>query len=184
MKSNIKIIIMVALLVLVVAGAVIGYSLFKDDVNNTTTQADTKTQKTVKITDFNFFDINNNEVKLSSFSGKPIVLNFWATWCPSCVSELPDFQSAYNTYKDDIQFIMLNLTDGDRETEKSVKDFISENKYTFPVYMDKKAEGRNAYGIYSIPQTMFIDKEGNIIYTYTGGITLHDLETYIKQISE
>ena len=184
MKSNIKIIIMVSMLVFVVAGAVAGYSLLKNNVDNTTVQADTSSQQTAKFTDFNFFDIDNNEVKLSSFSGKAIVLNFWATWCPPCAGELPEFQSAYNDYKDDVQFIMLNLTDGEKETEESVKDFIAENGYTFPVYMDKKAEGAKTYGIYTIPQTIFIDNQGNIIYTHTGAITLEQLESYIKQISE
>lgn len=182
MKSSIKIIIPVALLVIVLAGAFLAYNNYKEDAANNNTTVINE-EKTAKMTDFSFVDINNKEVKLSDFSGKGIVLNFWATWCPSCVSELPYFQSAYNNHKD-IQFIMLNLTDGEKETEESVKKFISDNEYTFPVFMDKMAQGSKTYGVYLIPQTLFIDKDGKIIYTHSGAISEHNLETYIKSISE
>ena len=181
MKNSIKIIILVAVLILVVSGAFIAYNVYNknaDIYEKTITQ----TQEYAKMSDFSFFDINNKEMKLSDFSGKAIVVNFWATWCPSCVSELGNFQNAYDSHKDDIQFVMLNITDGQRETEKSVKEFISENKYTFPVFMDKRLEGTKTYGTYTIPQTLFIDKDGNIIYTHTGAMTLHDLEANIKAI--
>ena len=183
MKSNIKIIILVAALVIVIAGAFIAYNIYKEDVGNSE-KSGFQTQTGTKMTDFAFFDMDNKEVKLSDFSGKAVVINFWATWCPACISELPIFQSTYNNHKDDVQFIMLNLTDGDRETEKNVKNYISENKFTFPVFMDKMAAGAKTYSVYSIPQTIFIDKEGNIIYTHIGAISLHDLENRIKQISD
>ena len=183
MKSNIKIIILVAVLVFVLAGAFITYNMYKENAD-IGTKISAQSEKTAKVSDFTFYDMNKKEVKLSDFSGKPVVINFWATWCPSCISELPFFQSAYETHKDDIQFIMLNLTDGERETQKSVEEYISENEYTFPVFMDIKGEGANTYGIYTIPQTMFIDKDSNIIYNHTGAMTLHDIETYIKQISD
>ncbi len=183
MKNNIKIIIMVAVLVVIIAGAFVTYNVYKENADNST-KVTNQSKENAKMSDFSFFDINNTEVKLSDFSGKPIVLNFWASWCPSCIGELPYFQSAYDTHKDNVQFIMLNLTDGERETAESVKSFITEKNYTFPVFLDKKAEGANTYGIYSIPQTLFIDNDGKIIYTHTGAISFQEIEKYIKEISD
>ena len=66
--------------------------------------------------DFTVYDLEGNEVHLTDFFGKPIIVNFWASWCGPCKMEMPDFDVAYNTYKDDIVFLMVNMTDGSRET--------------------------------------------------------------------
>lgn len=132
---------------------------------------------------FLVLDQDGNTVTLSQFIGKPIVINFWASWCPPCKAELPDFEKAYKEYGD-VVFLMVNLTDGSRETVDSAKDFISQNGYTFPVYFDTEFSASYAYSLSSIPVTCFIDEEGNLVTSRVGMIDYDTLVDGIKKITE
>ena len=132
--------------------------------------------------DFTALDREGNEVKLSDFFGKPIVLNFWASWCPPCKAELPDFETVFKKYEGKVTFLMVNLTDGQRETVEIAKSFVESQGYTFPVYFDTKYEASYNYGVSSIPQTYFIDAEGNLVAYATGMITGSQLEEGIGMI--
>ena len=112
---------------------------------------------------------NGREVELSDFYGKPIVVNFWATWCPPCKAELPDFQAAYEEYGDEVEFLMVAVLWG--EAQSDVTTFLSDNGYSFPVYYDVYGEGVNTYGIEGIPMSLFIDKNGELKYSYNYMIT-------------
>lgn len=142
-------------------------------------QTEDERAETDKAPDFTVFDADGNEVKLSDFFGKPIVLNFWASWCPPCKSEMPHFNEVYGDVKGDITFIMIDLVDGQRETLKDGQKFIEESGYSFPVYFDTEQQAAYTYGISSIPTTIFIDKDGKIVKGYTGAI---DKETLLSNI--
>lgn len=129
--------------------------------------------------DFEVTNESGEHVKLSSYFGKPIVVNFWATWCGPCQAELPDFMEAYQKYNENVEFLMVNLTDGETDTVESVKEFVSENSYDFPVYFDTEYSASNAYQVYSIPQTLFVDSNGNIQKLYIGMIDERVLESEI-----
>lgn len=86
--------------------------------------------------DFPVLDADGNTVRLSDMFGKPVVINFWATWCPPCKRELPDFDRLCREYGDRVVFMMVNLTDGRRDTVDGTKKFVSEKGYTFPVYFE------------------------------------------------
>ncbi len=130
--------------------------------------------------DFAVMDKDGNLVKLSDFLGKPIVLNFWATWCPPCKAELPDFDEAATAYGEDVVFLMVNLTDGSRDTVTSVKEFVSTNGYTFPVYFDTQYSAASAYQVFSIPTTYLINTEGVIVGSKVGMMSAAELEGWIQ----
>lgn len=130
--------------------------------------------------DFAVLDKDGNTVRLSDFRGKPVVLNFWATWCPPCKQELPDFNQAAETYKDEVVFLMVNLTDGQRDTVASVKAFVADNGYTFPVYFDTAYSAANAYRVSSIPTTYFINAKGEAVNYKVGMVSAAELENGIK----
>ena len=118
----------------------------------------------------NFTVLNKNmeEVSLSDKKGKPVVVNFWATWCSPCKAELPAFEKMYKKYKGEVEFMMVNLTDGHQETAEKANKLIEENGYTFPVYYDSDLIAAYVYQVNSIPRTLFVDADGNAVVMYTG----------------
>lgn len=186
-------IIGVVLFALLIAGASILYSKLSRD--NTPDNLITYEEKEGELEgeedlseflapDFTVYDRDGNKVKLSDLRGKPVVLNFWASWCPPCKGEMPDFNEKYLEYKDDVHFMMVNLTDGYQETKESAKKFLDSTDYTFPVYFDSDMEGAYTYGIYSVPQTFFINSDGILITGAQGAISGEVLQKGIDFIYE
>ena len=132
--------------------------------------------------DFTVYDADGNEVRLSDFVGKPVVLNFWASWCGPCQGEMPDFQQMYQQYGDEIQFMMVNLTDGSRETVSSASAFVKNKGYTFPVFYDTDLDAATVYGVYSIPITILIDAKGSYVAHAPGAVTADALQMGIDML--
>lgn len=136
--------------------------------------------------DFTIMDLDGSMVSLSDRleDGKPIVLNFWATWCGPCTSELPAFNKAAADYADEITFMMINLTDGQVETVPGVREFLTENGYSLPVYFDKKGSASGPYGASSIPLTYFITSDGMVAGGHMGSMSEETLYNYLEQLLE
>ena len=187
MKQNKIILILCIILVALLAVAGVLYSKLSESfVPSTAVPPETSgvSENIEKAPDFVMKDGNKNDVKLSDFFGKPIVLNFWATWCPPCKAELPDFEKAFKEYGDKVQFIMLNQTDGGRDTFEVVKKFIADNGYTFPVYYDDTFDATYAYSAFSIPMTVVIGADGKLVDTHIGMISGEKLVSYIEKVIE
>lgn len=136
--------------------------------------------------DFTIMDLDGSMVSLSDRleDGKPIVLNFWATWCGPCTSELPAFNKAAADYADEITFMMINLTDGQVETVPGVREFLTENGYSLPVYFDQKGSASGPYGASSIPLTYFITSDGMVAGGHMGSMSEETLYNYLDQLLE
>ena len=194
-KKSFSVLLIVLLVVL--AGAMFAYRYLSDkvtpDTGGSLLDRVTETADTVKTgiessdagdtaqsdvfpaMDFIVYDIDRNPVKLSDFFGKPILINFWATWCPPCKSELPDFDRVYADYGEDVVFMMVNMTDGSRDTVESASAFTADNGYSFPVYYDCDLNAAYTYGASSIPMTVLIGADGNIVGGQVGVLTEEQL---------
>ena len=139
-------------------------------------------EETVMAPDFTVYDAEGNAVKLSDFSGKPVVINFWATWCGYCVKEMPAFEKAYAEYGDEVVFMIINVTDGQQETKEDAVKFIEENGYTFSVYYDTDLDATMAYGAWSLPATGFVTESGVFAGGKVGAMSEEALCDYIDQL--
>lgn len=161
MENKKKLLIGALVLVLVLGGAWLLYSRLGGESQQLGQESEE--QELQLAPDFVVYDAQGNAARLTDYRGKPVVLNFWASWCGPCKMEMPDFQTAYETYGEQVTFLMVNLTDGSQETVDSAWEYISGQGYTFPVYYDTQFSGAMAYSVTAIPMTCFIDAQGNLV---------------------
>ena len=149
----------------------------------------TAERETLPAIDFTLTDQYGNTHTLSDYKGKTVFLNFWATWCPPCRAEMPDIQKIYETYstEGDDALIVLGVAGPNQGREKSedgIKQFLEDNGYTYPVLMDTTGEQFAAYGVYSLPTTFMIDKEGNVFGYASGQLNEDTMKSIIQQTME
>lgn len=176
MKQKVLTILLAALALLLVAAAVCMWLLVTD-----VWQLPAKEVLT-PAPDFTMYTADGTAVKLSDYQGKPVVLNFWASWCGPCKSEMPAFEEAYLAVGEDVQFLMVNLTDGTGETVETASAFIAESGYTFPVLFDSDYAGSTAYAVSSIPATFFLDEKGQLVASHVGAMDAQTLQSYLEQL--
>lgn len=142
---------------------------------------ETETQPT-PAPDFTVYDLEGNAHTLSEFQGKPVILNFWASWCGPCVSEMPEFQEFYEKYGEEIHFVLVNLTDGQQETVETASKFVSGQGYTFPVYFDTDIDAAMKYGVSAVPVSYFLDAEGCFVAWAQGALSADMLQQGVDMI--
>ena len=126
--------------------------------------------------DFSLPDLNGETRQLSQFRGKIVLLNFWATWCKPCTTEMPAMQSCYDKLRDRG---LVVLAVNELEDNTKVREHIKTYGHTFPVLMDRDNRVANMYGVYGLPVSVFIDERG-VVQEYIKGGTL--TEETIHQI--
>jgi peroxiredoxin len=118
--------------------------------------------------DFKLYSLVGRTYQLSQLRGKPIIINFWASWCPPCRQEMPALQAVYEKYTgESLQILAINVTNQDNE--RSVEQFISSSQLTFPILFDDYGEVSDRYRVSSLPTTYFIDQNGVIADIVIGG---------------
>jgi len=129
--------------------------------------------------DFTLTKLDGQPVTLSNLRGKPTLINFWATWCPPCRSELPTLQAAYQKYGDQIGFIAVDV----KEDAPTVSAFVEQLGLTFPIAIDANGSvSDSAYQVLGIPTTLFIDERGVVSKRHVGPLDEATLEGYLAPL--
>lgn len=127
--------------------------------------------------DFNYVLLDGSSHSLNQLKGKPTFLNFWATWCPPCVGEMPHFEALYPKYKDKINFIAISLDDSKNDADV----FIKQKGFSFPVGTANNQEIAAKYEIQGIPTSYLLDANGNIIAMQIGAMDEKTLEAFLNK---
>ncbi len=133
--------------------------------------------------DFEMKDVEGVDYHLSDYYGTPIVVNFWATWCGPCLSELGHFDEACAEYEGRVQFLMVDMLSWESDSEEDIYDFArNELGYRFPIFFDYDESAAEAYEIQAIPVTLFIKADGTLNRIQVGSMDRSTLYSYIAEI--
>lgn len=138
-----------------------------------------------KMPNLPFFTLDGEEILFEDIrKGKPVVINYFASWCPPCKEELPHFQRAFDEYGDRISFIFLNAMDGQRETKATLETFVKQTNFTGPIYTDEGLFGY-VFQTNSLPTTVFVNADGTLANGYLGyvseSVLIENLEALLTQ---
>lgn len=127
--------------------------------------------------DIELKDLKDDTVRLSDLRGKPVLVNFWATWCVPCRTEMPILEKKYRAYKESQGFTILAVDVKDDSGVDAVRSFLGELSLTFPVLLDGEGDAGTAYNVLGLPTSFFVDRKGVIRATRVGAMS----ETYLDQ---
>ena len=130
--------------------------------------------------DFELKTLAGETIRLSDFRGKPVIVNFWATWCAPCRAEFPEFQEVSVERADELVIIGVNHTSGD--TPALVPDFVTEFGITFPIVLDENGETVKTYRVLGLPTSVFIDSNGIVNEVFTGPINKSYIESKLPDL--
>lgn len=129
--------------------------------------------------DFTLKVADGSAITLSGFKGKPVVLNFWASWCPPCRDEMPVLKGAAGTYEGKVRFVGINIQDSDGTFRKALAEFA----LPYPNGRDEDLSISQAYGVMALPKTFFINKDGMVVYVHAGKIDEATLAAVLQKIT-
>jgi peroxiredoxin len=121
--------------------------------------------------DFSLTDLEGKQQSLSQYRGKVVLVNFWATWCKPCTTEMPAMQATYDKLRDK-GFVVLAINE--LEDDAKVREHIKQYGHTFPVLMDRDNKVANQFGVFGLPVSVFIDEKGVVQEYIKGGLLTED----------
>lgn len=122
------------------------------------------------------------QVQLSDYKFRPKIVVFWASWCPDCQKELPIIQHLYDKYQDKVDFFMVDIVDGERETLETSQQFLRNQGFTFPVYIDQDLQAFKFFDVKAIPTIFIVDKDGIVKQVYVEQGSEEMLSKDLKQL--
>lgn len=174
-------------LIITVIIAMFGWAIYSFVIKDTTVPGEAGQEEDGEIglkkgnyaPDFELELLSGETVKLSDYRGQPVILNFWATWCPPCRAEMPDMQKIHEDY--DVAILGVNQIDTE-SSPKNVPDFIDELGVTFPILLDAESLVGIRYGAKVLPTTYLIDKDGRVYDIAKGPLTYDAMFQVIKSM--
>ncbi|MBM2831758.1 MAG: ccmG [Dehalococcoidia bacterium] len=129
--------------------------------------------------DFTFTTFKGETISLTDLRGRPVVLNFWASWCIPCREEAPALAEAWRTYKDKgVVFLGVNIWD----EEKGALSFLEEFSITYPNGPDRDGRITTAYRVTGVPETFFISREGKVVRRWLGALSARELARFVEEL--
>lgn len=137
---------------------------------------------------FTLQTLSGDTVSLTSYRGQVVLVNFWGTWCEPCKRELPALQAANERYGNQgLTIIGVNLTDDEQtqgNTEDDVRSFVSQFNLTYPIALDRDGSVTDAFRVFPLPTSFFIDAQGRIRYVHVGELTLDDVTARFTELQQ
>jgi len=120
----------------------------------------------------------NGTETLSQLKGKPVVINFWASWCPPCTNELPLFERLQGEYGDRIRIITVNWA----EDPQTALTYLRAKHFDLPMVSDRQSKIYSAYSLSEVPDTLVLDADGNVRYVSVGGLSWEELSSAVDRV--
>jgi cytochrome c biogenesis protein CcmG, thiol:disulfide interchange protein DsbE len=160
--------------------AVLGVALLREPARSVSPEKETPTPTAVRIApDFSRVDLDGREIRLSSYRGKVVLLNFWATWCAPCIAEIPRFAQWQRKYGErGLQVLGVSMDDD----EAAVRTAYRRLRMTYPVVMGDEKVGELYGGVFGLPLTLLIDRTGQIRFRHEGEVALDALALEIERL--
>ena len=131
--------------------------------------------------DLALVDLDGEPTSLDDLRGQVVMVNNWATWCPTCRAEMPELEAYYQAHKDD-GFVLVGINSGDQSSQ--VEAFIQEYNLTFPMWLDPSGLAIHAFKNNALPSSYILDEKGTVRLVWSGAVSLEALETYVTPMLE
>ncbi len=165
------------LIIILIAGIFVVYKLgiFTGNENKIETDMEVGVNIGDKAPDFTLETLYGQEISLSELQGKKVLLNFWASWCGPCRSEMPDLEKLHKVHEN-IEILAVNI----KEEKGKVLNYVIASNYSFPIALDRSGKIANKYLVRGIPVSYFLNEKGKIIAKHTGALNYDKMKEFLN----